>query len=284
MQLRKLLAPLLTYLAAAAVAVWILAPFAWLLISSLSPNVDLLSRPLHWIPRHLDFSRYVTIFTSSDPVSSGYTFRRALVNSSVVAFLSTLLSMAVGILAAYAFARLRFRGKGSLRLLFLATYMLPPIALVVAMYFILGQLHLRDTVWGLALVYSSFITPYVIWLMSGYFEAIPAEIEEASLVDGCTRLGSLVRVLLPLAVPGLVTTAIFSVLLAWDEFLYALIMTSSVAAKTLPVAIAEFSGQYMVDYGMMTAGGVLAAIPPVLISFLLQRYIISGLLTGAVKG
>lgn len=284
MSVRKVVPQILTYAAAVAVAVWILAPFAWLVISSLSPNVDLLSRPLHWIPRHLDTSRYVTIFTSSDPVSSGYTFRHALVNSSVVAFLSTLLSMAVGILAAYAFARLHFRGKGSLRLVFLATYMLPPIALVVAMYFILGQLHLRDTVWGLALVYSSFITPYVIWLMSGYFEAIPVEIEEASLVDGCTRLGSLFRVLLPLAVPGLVTTAIFSILLAWDEFLYALIMTSSVAAKTLPVAIAEFSGQYMVDYGMMTAGGVLAAVPPVLISFFLQRYIISGLLSGAVKG
>ena len=272
------------YVAAIAVAVAIMAPFLWLVISSVASGADLLARPLRWLPTHASFDRYVKIFTSMQPGESAFTFRHALVNSVKVAAGSVGISMAVGVFAAYAFARLRFVGRNALALLFLTTYMLPPIALVIPLYLIMGHLHLRDTVSGLVLIYCSFITPYVIWIMKGYFEAIPVELEEAAMVDGASRIGSLFRVILPLSAPGLVTTFIFSLLLAWDEFLYALIMTSSVNAKTIPVAIAEFSGAHMIDYGMMAAGGVLAALPPVLITLILQKQIISGLTAGAVKG
>lgn len=274
----------LIHLAALVVAVVILAPFLWLVISSVASGSDLLARPLRWIPSHLSFSRYVQIFTSTEPGEAAFTFRHALINSMEVAAGSVTVSTAVGLFAAYAFARLRFPGRNGLALLFLTTYMLPPIALVIPLYLILAHLHLRDSVLGLIIIYCSFITPYVIWIMKGYFEAIPVELEEAAMVDGSSRIGALFRIILPLSAPGLVTTLIFSLLLAWDEFLYALIMTSSVQAKTIPVAIAEFSGAHMVDYGMMAAGGVLAALPPVLLALLLQKQIISGLTSGAIKG
>ncbi|MGE5589571.1 MAG: carbohydrate ABC transporter permease [Bacillota bacterium] len=272
------------YLAALAVALFVLAPFAWLIISSLASGADLLTKPLRWWPAHAGLARYITILTTQDTGSAAYVFRHALWNSARTSLLATGLALAVGLFAAYALARFEFRGRRVLTLFFLSTYMLPPIALIVSVYMLMGQLHLRDTVTGLALVYSSFVTPFVVWIMRGYFSSIPKELEEAAEVDGCSRLGAFWRVAVPLSLPGLVTTIIFAILMAWDEFLYALILTSSVDAKTIPVAIAEFSGQHMVDYGMIAAGGVLAALPPVLVALVLQRHIIAGLSAGAVKG
>lgn len=272
------------YLGAAAVALFVLAPFAWLFISSVASGADLLAKPLHWWPAHASFSRYVSILTSSEKLSAAYTFRQALWNSTRLAFFTTLLSVGVGVPAGYALARSRFRWRRGLTLFFLSTYMLPPIALIVALYMILSKLSIRDSIFGLTLVYSSFVTPYVVWIMRGYFATLPVDTEEAARIDGCSRFGTFWHIGLPLATPGLVTTVIFSVLLAWDEFFYALILTSSLEAKTIPVAIAEFSGQHMVDYGMIAAGGVLAALPPVAIALLLQKYIVRGLAAGAVKG
>lgn len=272
------------YAAAVLVAVFVLAPFAWLVISSVAAEADLLTTPLRWWPEHASIDRYVTILTTTDINSSAYTFRRALLNSSLVALGTTILSLGVGVPAAYALARSRFKGRRVLTLFFLATYMLPAIALVVPLYLILSRIGQRDTILGLVLVYSSFVTPFVVWIMRGYFASIPVEIEEAARIDGCSRIQTFFRVGLPLSLPGLATTVIFAVLLAWDEFFYALILTSSLHAKTISVAIAEFSGQHAIDYGMMATGGVLASLPPVILAFLLQRYIIPGLAAGAVKG
>ncbi len=272
------------YVGAVLLAIFILAPFAWMIISSIASEADLLATPLHWWPEHASLNRYVSILTTTDINSSAYTFRRALWNSCQIAFWTTVLSLGVGVPAAYALARSRFRGRRVLTLFFLATYMLPAIALVVPLYLILSQLGQRDTILGLVLVYSSFVTPFVVWIMRGYFSSIPVEIEEAARIDGCSRIQTFWKVGLPLSLPGLVTTVIFAVLLSWDEFFYALILTSSLHAKTISVAISEFSGQHMIDYGMMAAGGVLASLPPVIIAFLLQKYIIPGLTAGAVKG
>jgi len=280
----KLISQLGLYAAAAAVAVFVLAPFAWLVISSVASSADLLSKPLHWWPQNASLARYWAIFTSTDTGAAAYTFRHALWNSIRVAALSTFIAMVTGVPAAYALARFRFRGRSLLTLTFLGSYMLPPIALTIALYLILGILGLRDTVLGLSLVYSSFVTPYVVWVMRGAFSAIPVELEEAAWVDGASRFGAFRRIALPLTRPGLVTTVILAVLTAWDEFLYALILTSSIRAKTVPVAIAEFTGQHHIDYGMIAAGGVLAALPPVLVALFLQHLIIRGITAGAVKG
>jgi multiple sugar transport system permease protein len=271
------------YSAAVFTGVVILAPFVWLLISSVAAPADLLVRPLRWIPAHASLSRYAEIFfgTGNDTV---ITFRAAMVNSIIVAASSVLISLGVGIFGAYAFARLRFRFQRAILLVFLSTYMLPPIALLISLYLTMVQLRLLDTRLGLILVYCSFITPFVLWIMSGYFRSIPRDLEDAARIDGCSRMGALFRVILPLARPGLLATALFGFLLAWDEFLYALIFTSSLSSKTIPVAIAEFTGRHAVDFGMMATGGVLASLPPLAIAFLFQRYIVGGLASGAVKG
>ena len=271
------------HLAAVFVALIFLAPFAWLLIASVSSPVELLRIPLKWIPSHISFSRYEQIFSSSGE-NIFANFRAALVNSLIVAGSTVAISMTVGVFGAYAFARLRFRLARASLLLFLSTYMVPPIALVIPMYLIMVKLHLLDSRLGLIIVYCSFATPFVLWIMGNYFQTIPRELEDAARVDGCTRIGALFRVILPLARPGLLSTTLFAFLVAWDEFLYALIFTSTNASKTIPVAIAEFTGRYTTDFGLQAAGGILAAVPPVLIAVAFQRYIVGGLSAGAVKG
>ncbi len=262
----------------------VLAPFAWLLISSVAAPVDLLERPLRWIPAHITFQRFVDLTVGSTPDASAQGFRAALLNSSIIASTVTALSMVVGTVAAYAFARLRFPGRGWLILAFMATYMLPPIALILPLYQIMSALHLRDTPLALIIIYSSFVTPYVIWIMRGYLETISPELDDAARVDGCSRLGALVRVIVPVAAPGLVSTALLAFLTAWDEFLYALIITQTNASKTLPVALNDFIGRHGIDFGLLATGGVIAALPPVLIAFVFQRYIVAGLTAGSVKG
>lgn len=262
----------------------VLAPFAWLLISSVAAPVDLLERPLQWIPNHVSFDRFVNLTVGSTPDDSALGFRAAMLNSSVIATTVTVVSMVVGTLAAYAFARLRFPGRSWLILAFMATYMLPPIALILPLYQIMSTLHLRDTPLALIIIYSSFVTPYVVWIMRGYIETISSELDDAARVDGCSRLGALWRVIVPVAAPGLASTALLAFLLAWDEFLYALIITQSNASKTLPIAINDFIGRHGVDFGLLATGGVIAALPPVLIAFVFQRYIVAGLTSGSVKG
>jgi multiple sugar transport system permease protein len=271
------------YAAAVFASVVILAPFAWLIISSVAAPADLLAKPLRWIPAHASLSRYADIFLGANS-ETVVTFRAAMVNSTIVAASSVLISLGVGIFGAYAFARLQFKFQRGILLLFLSTYMLPPIAILISLYLTMVQLHLLDTKLGLILVYCSFITPFVLWIMSGYFRSIPRDLEDAARIDGCSRIGALFRVVLPLARPGLLATALFGFLLAWDEFLYALVFTSSLSSKTIPVAIAEFTGRHAVDFGMMATGGVLASLPPLVIAFVFQRYIVGGLASGAVKG
>jgi multiple sugar transport system permease protein len=281
---RRVARSALLYLGMLIALVVVLAPFAWLLISSVAAPVDLLARPLRWIPEHISFDRFVQLTVGAEPNDQAQGFRSAIANSTIIASTVTAVSMVVGTLAAYAFARLRFPGRGWLILAFMATYMLPPIALILPLYQIMGALGLRDTPIALILIYSSFVTPFVIWIMRGYIASIPADLDDAARVDGCSRLGALVRVVVPVARPGLLSTALLAFLMAWDEFLYALVLTSTNASKTLPVALNDFIGRYGLDFGLLATGGVIAALPPVLIAFAFQRYIVAGLTTGGVKG
>jgi multiple sugar transport system permease protein len=271
------------HLAAVFVSLVFLAPFAWLAIASISEQKDLLSVPLDWIPDHISFDRYHEIFTAHGVNNPFANFRSALLNSTIIATCTVLISITVGVFGAYALARLRFRAQRPIMLVFLSTYMVPPIALVIPLYLIMVGLHLLDTRLGLIIVYCTFTTPFVIWIMGNFFRTIPHELEDAARVDGSTRVGALFRVILPMARPGLLATMLFAFLVAWDEFLYALIFTSTTASKTVPVAIAEFAGRYTTDFGLQAAGGILAALPPVLIALVFQRYIVSGLGAGAVR-
>ena len=270
---------ILLYVAAVAVGIFMLAPFAWMVIASFQTQAELVARPLRWWPARLFVDRYVSIFT--DPKNN--VFRDALRNSLVVSLAVVAIAMFVGILGAYAFARLRFRFRRVILMMFLFTYMLPQIALLIPLYMILNNLSLLDNVLGLIIVDCSLVVPFVLWILSNYFLTIPTELEESAWIDGASRLGALFRIVLPSARPGLFAASMFAFLLAWDEFMYALIFTSSTASKTVPVAIAEFSGRYSTDFGLVAAGGVLAALPPVLLAVVFQRNVVSGLVSGAVK-
>lgn len=273
---------ILLHVAAGVVALCALAPFSYMVLASVTPQRALITTPLRWIPTTLDFSRYVTIFQGAS--SAGATFRAAMLNSTIVAVGTVMISMVVGILGAYAFARLRFRFRRAVLMLFLATYMLPQIALLIPLYLILSSLGLLNTRTGLIFVDCALVIPFVLWILSNYFMTIPEELEEAARIDGTTRLGALFYVVLPAARPGIFAAIMFSFLLAWDEFMYALIFTSSDAAKTLPVAISEFAGRYTTDFGLVAAGGIVAALPPLIVAIIFQRYIVSGMAAGAVKG
>ncbi|NLJ80449.1 MAG: carbohydrate ABC transporter permease [Firmicutes bacterium] len=272
------------YILALIITVIVLVPFLWLVISSLSPEKELLAKPLRWLPSRISFERYLNIFTEQKAGTTGYDFRQAMVNSLKVAFCVVVISVVSGTIAAYSFARLRFRLKNKIIMLFLFTYMIPPVAIIIALFTIFNELNLLDTLGGLAVLYSSFATPFVVWIMRGYMQSIPKDLEDAARVDGCSRLQALTKVILPLAVPGLIATSILVFLFSWEEFFYSLIFTSTVNSKTIPVAIAEFSGRHKVDFGLIATGGVLAALPPVILTLIFQKYIISGLTAGGIKG
>ncbi|NLJ39778.1 MAG: carbohydrate ABC transporter permease [Candidatus Atribacteria bacterium] len=259
----------------------LLAPLIWLLISSVADLKDLLKIPLQWIPENISFERYSKILFSQGSESE---FRKTMMNSFLVASAVTIICVSIGSLSAYAFSRLRFPGKDKILFVLLFSYMLPPVAIIIPIYQIFSRYSLLDTKTALILVYSAIITPFVIWIMRTYFDSIPRDLEDAAKIDGCTYLGMLFRIMIPLSAPGIVATLLLAFLMSWEEFFMALIMTSSVASKTIPISIAEFSGRHSIDFGMMTTGGILAAIPPVIIALVFQKYIVGGLLSGAVKG
>lgn len=282
---RRSLPRLLLGVAALVVLLFIYAPVAWLVISSISTRAELLSVPPHWVPRAPTFQNYINIFTAGPGTPDVFrVFRQTLLNSIIVSTCVMVISLFLGILAAYAFARIDFRGRRAGLLTILGTKMIPEVSVVIPLYLVASGLGLINTKAVLIILYLSFTLPFVIWIMTSFFQTIPRELEDAARVDGCSHLGTLWRIILPISGPGIAATSIFAFLMAWDEFFFALIFTSTTAAKTVPVAIAEFTGRYAVDYGAMTTGGVLAAIPPILIALLFQRYIVSGLTAGAVKG
>ncbi len=264
-------------------AVIVLAPVVWMLLSSVMLPVDLTAKPLKFIPDTLTFERYAQIFrseTSSDPA---YVFRMALGNSLIVAVCVTLLSLVTGTMAAYAFAHVRFRGKGPLMMVILFTYMLPPAALIIPLYRIFTSLHWLDRKAPLIILYLSFIIPFIIWVMQDFFGSISRTFEEAAQVDGATRLQTLIHIFLPIARPGAIATGILAFLMSWDEFFYALIFTSSLNSKTMTIAIEEFNGKFTIDYGMISTAGILGSLIPVLITVIFQKYIVMGMTAGGVK-
>lgn len=288
---RKTVTSITNYLCVAIIIVWSLAPVYWLVVSSITTTSELASVPPHWIPQQPTLERYTSILTAktiafrgSEIRSPASLFRRAMWNSTVVAGTTTIICLCLGSLTAYAFARLRFPLKGVLLSTAIGIQMLPPIALLVPLYWILKDMRLINTRTSLIMVNTSLLLVYVIWVMTGYFRSIPKELEDSARVDGCSRLSALFKIILPVSTPGLVATGLLTFLLAWDEFMFALTLTNSVEAKTITVAIGEFSTQYGIDYGMMTTGGVFAAIPPVVLALIFQRFITSGLTSGAVKG
>ena len=282
MKWRRVIPKALTYLAVLALVVATLAPLIWLFIMSISSTPDLTARPLHWLPDQADFSRYLKLLTF-EAHSAGEEFIYAMRNSLGASLTATAVGLLAGIPAAYSFSRYPGRRIGLLYGV-LGTYMMPPVALILPLYMVFSALGLLNTVAALATVYCTILLPFVTWLLKSNFDSVPIEIEEAARIDGVGLFGVLRHVTLPIAKAGLGTAALFAVLLAWDEFFYALLYTNDIRAKTLPVAIADFAAGRATDYGLISAAGILTALPALAIAFFLQRTLIAGLSAGGVKG
>jgi multiple sugar transport system permease protein len=278
----------LFYLAIAALLCIVVGPFLWMFISSISPQTELSATPPHWIPESPTLFRYEALFIGAGhgfnnlPVGVEKFFR-GLSNSLIVSILTTIVCVSTGTLAAYALARLRVPGKNKFMIAILNSQMVPIIVIIIPLYLLLQRFDMMDSLRGLVLLYTGFMLPTVIWIMHGYFQTLPHELEEAAMVDGCNRFQALMKIILPLSGPGLVAVSAFAFLSSWNEFFMALIFTGA-NTKTITVTVTEFSSQFGVDYGLMATGGVIGSIPPLILAFLLQKYIVAGLTAGSVKG
>ena len=256
--------------------VFTIFPFYWALVASFTPEARLFETPSLW-PGELVFDHYQALWEERD-------FWVPIRNSLVVAGTTTLFCVIVGALAAYALARLQFRGKTAILGFILAVTMFPQISIVSPLYLLLRELRLINTYPGLILPYLTFAMPLTVWLLVGFFRQLPFDLEEAALVDGATRWQSFTRIVLPLAAPGLATTAILTFIYCWNEFLFALSFTLGPERQTVPVAIALFRGQYQVPWGQILAAAVIATLPVAALVLAFQRRIVQGLTAGAVKG
>jgi multiple sugar transport system permease protein len=275
---RRRLPTIKTALIAAAayvIAAIFLLPYLEMIITALRPQRELLER--NYLPHHFAWSNLTNMW------GAGYGITTSLRVSLEVAAGATVLVALVAMPAAYYTARHRFRGRGAFLLLVLTTQMLQPTALIVGIYKEFLGFHLIDTVWALIFVNAGFNMAFAVWILNAYFASIPAEIEEAAMVDGSGRLGTLLRVTLPLAMPGVVTALIFTFIAAWNEFIAALTLTTSSASTPLTVRLDGFIGQYTVDWQHLFGASVVATIPVIILFALIERRVVSGLTAGSIR-
>lgn len=261
------------------ILVYTLFPFYWAIVSSLKSNNEIIRPdPTFW-PMEPTLDNYRTIFQNDS-------FMRALANSAIVSTSVVILSLVFGTLTAYAMARLNFRGRTFFLYTILSMTMFPGIAIIGSLFQLMRQFNAYDTLWGLVVIYMSFALPFTVWVLANFFRAMPPDLEQAALVDGATQMVALRQILIPLAIPGMVTTGLLAFIEAWSEFLYARTFTISEKAKTVQIAISDFTGntQFEVPFGTRMAAAVVVTIPLLIGVMLVQRRIISGMTAGAVKG
>jgi trehalose/maltose transport system permease protein len=264
-----------------AIFVYALFPFYWAIRSSFTPEGQLFNTPLQYFPSHPTLANFRGALSASF-------FQDALMNSTIVAGSVTLLSLAIGSVAAYALGRFRFRGRSAVLYLMLSMTIFPQIAILGALYTMINNFHLYDTLGALILSYLIFTLPFTIWVLTSFMRALPGDLEEAAYVDGATPLQVFYKVLLPLIAPGLVTTGLLAFIAAWNEYLYALSFIQSPDKYTVPLAITSFvsptGSAFAVPWGQIMAATVVVTLPLITATLVLQRRILAGLTAGAVKG
>ncbi len=253
-----------------------LGPVVWAVVTSLLPLSSLTSRPPDLNPLNMTLENYSLVLDSSRGLFRG------LVNSSIIAIFTSAVGLVIGSMAAYALARLNMPGRNRLLMMILATQMFPGIVIAIPLFLVMSRTGLVDTHFGLIVVYLSFILPVVIWILKGFFESVPMELERAAAVDGASPLQTFRYIVLPISLPPLFATGVFAFIESWNEFFFAIILTR-IDVKTASIAIAEFSGQYQTLYGQMLASAVLASIPVVALAIIFRRFILEGFVEGAIK-
>jgi len=258
-----------------ALLIFALFPIYWMVSSSLKTQMEAFIIPPIWVFKPI-LSNYIDIFQFRP-------FLNYIINSFVVAVSTVIFTLIIGTLGAFSLARFKFRGSDDIAFWFLSTQMVPPIIALIPYFLVLKKLYLLDTHLGLIMVYSTFTLPYIIWMMRGFIKEIPPDLEESAMVHGCSRLKAFFKVTFPLLLPGLVATGIFSMIMCWNEFLAALILTGK-EAKTLPVATIDFMSERGIMWSQVCAAGTVMMLPILIISFFIQKYLIRGLTYGALKG
>jgi multiple sugar transport system permease protein len=265
------------YIVALGFAFFAAFPILWALITSLKFEKDIITRNIVLIPSPATLTNYVAIWTQSN-------LPQLMWNSAVTTFYTVIICVAAGTLAAYSVSRYRFAMRTQILLFYLVLRMFPVVLMVIPLFIILRGAGLLDTRIGLALAYTAFLLPIFIWLMKGYFDAIPIELEESARIDGCSRLGAMVRVVLPLVRGGLWACAVFIGIAAWNEYLFALMLTTSSGSRTWPVGLQLMVGEFQLPWGALTAGGILSILPVLVLFAFVQRTMVRGIAAGAVKG
>jgi len=257
--------------------VWTVAPLYWMVATSLKSNTEIYGAAATLWPKALTFDNYTTLFAETNfPIY----FR----NSLIVALATVVLSLVISALGAYALTRLRFRGRRVLAQGLVYTYLMPSSLLFIPLLIIVRNVGLQNTMEGLVLSYLGFTVPFCTWLLMGYFISIPVELEESAMIDGCSRLGVLWRIVLPLTLPALAIVAFFSFTLSWNEFIYASVLVTDANVRTIPTGIPDFVVADVFFWGPMMASTLISTLPPLIVYFVFQRFLISGLTLGAVKG
>ena len=290
MKAGRLLRLVLIYVGAGLLVAFSLAPIYWVVVSSISTRTELYAVPYkHWIPREPTLQNYQAIFTSKAQYRAGGYLPSAgrllagLRNSLILASVSALILTVLSSLAGYAFSRLNFRGKKWLFMGLLLLMPLPPWISLISLYSLMSSLNLVDSLPGVGLLFVALGAPLYVWLMKTYIDAAPRALEEAALVDGCTRLRALISVVLPVVRPGLVSVYLVAFLSTWNNYLIPLIFTSTSRSQPLTVVLTQLIGQYEVAWEAMSAAAVVTIIPPLLLALFFQRYLIRGLSFGAVR-
>lgn len=259
------------------VVVFAMFPIVWTALTSFKPEAEIVTSTIQYIPQAVTFENYETLWNRSD-------YPRLLRNSGIVTVLTVSMSLVIGTFAAYSISRYRFRGRGGLMVFYLVIRMFPFTLLLIPLFIMLRKIGLFDTHFGLALTYTTFLLPLCVWMLKGFFDGIPPDLEEASRVDGSTRLGALARIVLPLARPGIAATTVFIAIGAWNEYLWALLLTTSSGARTWPVGLQLMVGEFQMPWGTLSASGIVSIIPIMIGFAFVQRALVSGLMTGGVKG
>jgi multiple sugar transport system permease protein len=275
--LTRRLPDVIAYAVLAVLVVLVVFPFYWMTITALKSETQMRSLTSMFWPSPVVLDNFRHLLRQTD---FGAWFR----NSVTVAVTSTLLATAIGTIGAYGLARLRFRGRAFMSSAVLITYLVPPAILFIPLYAQIRNLGLADSLAGLIAAYPSFTVPFVTWLLMGYFESIPEELEEAAMIDGASRFGAFARIVLPLAAPGVLAAGLYAFTQAWNEFLYALVFITDVKLRTLPVGLSSFITGDVYGWGYLMAGAVLTTLPVIAAYIYLQKYMVEGLTAGGVKG
>jgi len=274
--IRKFTSISLTYAALAVGLVFASFPVLWMLVNSIRSNTEIFSLPPRLIPKVFILDAYRAVF--SDPTKV-----RFFLNSYLVATVVTLLTLVVAIMSGYGFSRYSFKFKKPLNLFIISTQTVPPITLMIPYFGLVVAFRIYDTYLALIFTYMVFTLPYAILMMTGYFNTLPKELDDAVMVDGGSNFFALWRVLVPISVPGIVATAVYTFLLSWNEFLFALTLTKSTSMRTVPVGIQELMGQHAYEWNQMMSMSLIGSIPILVIFLVAQRYFLAGMTAGSVK-